>query len=236
MTTITIFMEHQAALKELGLYTGSIDGDWLGLSQSAMRAFQTMHALPVTGKISQASTDALFPARPKRADADKAADPSFASVRGRWPRQADVGLFYGARGGSLVNLDLPFPMRLAWDLNVIVDRFKVHAKVHDSAKRAFARIATDYPTEKVRTDTGINVFGGCFNIRKMRGGSSWSMHSWAIAIDFDPARNQLSWGSGKARLAQPDCEKFFKAWEAEGWTSLGRARNYDFMHVQAANL
>ena len=40
----------------------------------------------------------------------------------------------------------------------------------------------------------------------------------------------------RPRLAQPDGETFWKLWEDEGWVSLGRARNYDWMHVQAARL
>jgi len=62
------------------------------------------------------------------------------------------------------------------------------------------------------------------------------MHAWSIAIDFDPARNKLSWNNTRARLAKPDAVKFWELWEAEGWVSLGRARNYDWMHVQAARL
>jgi hypothetical protein len=62
------------------------------------------------------------------------------------------------------------------------------------------------------------------------------MHSWGIAIDFDPMRNQLKWGRDKARLAKPDAKKFWQAWERQGWVSLGRRKNYDWMHVQAAEL
>jgi len=70
----------------------------------------------------------------------------------------------------------------------------------------------------------------------MRGGNSWSMHSWGIAIDFDASRNQLRWGREKAVLAKPVYDAWWKAWEDEGWVSLGQERNYDWMHVQAARL
>lgn len=85
-------------------------------------------------------------------------------------------------------------------------------------------------------EIGGNLFGGCYNCRKMKGGSSWSMHSWAIAIDFDPGRNQLKWSHLQARLAKPDAVRFWELWEAEGWLSLGRARDFDWMHIQAARL
>jgi hypothetical protein len=70
----------------------------------------------------------------------------------------------------------------------------------------------------------------------MRGGSRFSMHSWGIAIDFDPERNQLHAHAPEARLSHADAAPFWKAWEAEGWVSLGRAKNYDWMHVQAASI
>ena len=70
----------------------------------------------------------------------------------------------------------------------------------------------------------------------MRGGSQWSMHSWGIAIDFDPDRNQMQWGRDKARLAKPDLETFWRIWEEEGAVSLGRTRNFDWMHVQFSRL
>lgn len=45
--------------------------------------------------------------------------------------------------------------------------------------------------------------------------------------------NRLRWGRGQARLAQRDAVPFWEAWEAEGWFSLGREKNFDWMHVQA---
>jgi hypothetical protein len=67
----------------------------------------------------------------------------------------------------------------------------------------------------------------------MRGGSSWSVHSFGAAIDFLPDENQLKWGKDKASLARPEYEAFWEIWENEGWMSLGRRKNYDWMHVQA---
>jgi len=38
----------------------------------------------------------------------------------------------------------------------------------------------------------LKTFDGCFNIRKKRGLSSMSLHSWGIAIDVNAAWNQLN--------------------------------------------
>jgi hypothetical protein len=149
-----------------------------------------------------------------------------------WPTQAGVPDYFGARDENQTSLALPYPMRLAWDKGEIVRKISIHEKCHDSALRVLIRVADHYGTKV--SQLGLDLFGGCLNVRKMRGGSAWSMHSWGIAIDFDPERNQLKWGRDRARLAQPDCEMFWKFWEEEGWISLGRAKNYDWMHVQAA--
>jgi hypothetical protein len=107
--------------------------------------------------------------------------------------------------------------------------------VADSASRAFDKILSEYGQEGIK-EIGVDIFGGSLNVRRMRGGSRYSMHSWAIAIDFDPERNQLRWNRPKARLSHADCNRFWEIWEAEGWVSLGRARDFDWQHVQAARL
>jgi hypothetical protein len=62
------------------------------------------------------------------------------------------------------------------------------------------------------------------------------MHAWGIAIDFDAANNGLKWNHTRASLAHPDCIPFWEIWESVGWLSLGRAKDFDWMHVQAAKL
>jgi len=162
-------------------------------------------------------------------------DPEIRHLPAAWPRQADVPAFFGPVNSSQVRVPLPFPMRLAWDKTVVIRTITLHAKVAPSAERALKRIAEIYrPAEIARH--GFDLFGGSLNVRKMRGGSAWSMHSWGIAIDIDPERNQLRWGRDRAYLARPECREFLDAWAAEGWLSLGRERNYDWMHLQAARL
>jgi hypothetical protein len=152
-----------------------------------------------------------------------------------FPRQKDVPQFYGEPGKHQAMLDLPFPMRLAWDTDTIIRRFSIHEKAHASAASALARIRDHYGEDAIRA-LGLDLFGGCLNVRAMRGGKALSMHSWGIAIDVDPEHNPLRWGRDKARMAGPDYAPFLDIWESEGWISLGRERNYDWMHVQAARL
>ena len=153
-----------------------------------------------------------------------------------WPRERDIQSFYGPPCKmKLVRLKLPYVMHIAWDLRQTITSFSINEKCHDSAARAFQKVAETYSMDEIK-EIGLDIFSGCYNCRKKRGGSSWSTHSWAIAIDFDNTRNQLKWNHTRARLAKPDAVPFWEIWEAEGWVSLGRARDFDWMHVQAARL
>jgi hypothetical protein len=231
----------QSRLTAHGLPVGLIDGKIGPVTTAALTKFQKREGLAQSGLADEATVAALRkdPARIEgdaidRAAIKKPAD-AVAPTRRVWPRQADVRTFYGTPGANQTKIEIPFGMKLAWDKKKVVRAITVHKKVADSASRCFAKIAETYSAQE-RAALGIDIFGGSLNVRKMRGGNAYSMHSWGIAIDFDPERNQLKWGKDKARLAQADAVPFWEIWEAEGWLSLGRARNMDWMHIQAARL
>jgi len=136
-------------------------------------------------------------------------------------------------GTYLVSVPMPFPLRLAWDTGTVVTRIRCHRLEADRVKAIFSDILKAYGPEQVKA-LGIDLFGGCFNFRQMRGGSDWSKHSWGTAIDLDPARNQLHETKATARLARPEYAPMIDAFERHGWASLGRARNFDWMHFEAA--
>lgn len=155
--------------------------------------------------------------------------------RETWPRQSGVQGFFGAVGTNQVKCEMPFPLRLAWDPTEKLTSFQCHQKVEAPMKRIFQRTFTHYGHEKIK-QLRLDLFGGCLNVRKMRGGSAWSMHSWGIAVDIDPDRNQLKWGRDKASLDDAVYAKFWEFVYDEGAISLGRERNYDWMHFQFARL
>lgn len=157
-----------------------------------------------------------------------------------WPRQnqAELTRFFGTAGGAQCTagkVNLPFTMKIAWNKRQRINRFSCHEKVADSAETCYRRIASAYSPEDI-VRLGFDLFGGCYNFRKKRGGSTLSTHAWGIAIDKDPERNRLKWGRDRALLATAECVEYWRIWEDAGWLSLGRARNYDWMHVQAARL
>ena len=155
----------------------------------------------------------------------------------RWPKQDYNSMvdFYGPVGENQIKIELPYKLKLAWAPSTTLSRITCNQKVSQSLGIIFDNTLKTYgekDIEKLR----LNMFGGCLNVRKMRGGSAWSIHSWGAAIDLDPDNNQLKWASPKATFSKKEYEPFWKIVEAEGWTSLGRRRNYDWMHFQAAYL
>lgn len=136
--------------------------------------------------------------------------------------------------GYLVKIDLPYPMRLAWDTDTTVKTMMCHKLVADKFKAVFNDLLVHYGYNKIK-ELGIDLFGGCFNYRKMRGGSAWSMHSWGIAIDLDPARNQLKETSKTARFARPEYKPMIDIFYSHGFIGLGPEQNRDWMHFESAS-
>jgi peptidoglycan hydrolase-like protein with peptidoglycan-binding domain len=199
-----------------GIDAGEIDGL---LGPTTLQAFEEFAGRKVTREdIEKQNADTLIVRPPPRPV---------------WPHQKDVLKWYGAIGKNQTIIKPSYPMVLAWDKTKPVKGISVHQKAAPSLKRVLDCIASKYTPQQIK-DLGLDQFGGTLNVRKMRGGKAWSMHSWGIAIDLDPLRNQLKWGRDKARLAKPDAAELHKCFEAEGWYSLGRHKNYDWQHWQAA--
>lgn len=133
--------------------------------------------------------------------------------------------------GYLTTIQLPYPMRLAWDLDTTVKRMRCHKLVAENFRAVFNDLLIHYGYDKI-VELGIDKFGGCFNFRKMRGGSDWSTHSWGIAIDLDPGRNKLKETSHTARFARPEYKQMIDIFYKHGFISLGVEKNYDWMHFQ----
>lgn len=139
---------------------------------------------------------------------------------------------YGEPGESgLITITLPYPMRLAWDKKTKVTTMRCHRLVADNFLRVFKDLLKEYGLEKIQ-ELGIDIYGGCYNLRKMRGGNELSKHSWGIAIDLDPERNSLRETDKTARFARPEYTKMIDIFYKNGFLSLGREKNYDWMHFE----
>lgn len=211
----------QLMCKDKGIDTRPIDGYWGPVTQNA---YESLLHLTETGHLPDNWRD----------DEPSDANPHV------WPRdrgnQADMKAFYGQPGSPPIKkVRCPWPLRLAWDLGVGISHVGVHSKVANSVENVFEKVHAHYGSAELKR-LRLDRYGGCFFKRKKRGGSTWSTHAWAIALDWDPERNQLKWGRDRASLDHKDYDFWWHTWEADGWVSLGRSRNFDWMHVQAARL
>jgi len=82
-------------------------------------------------------------------------------------------------------------------------------------------------------DTGrvqeLRTWDGCFNIRKKRGRTTPSLHSWGIAIDVNAAWNSM----GKIPILTPE---FVACFTSSGFDWGGQWRPFDGMHFQLASI
>lgn len=209
----------QLALSKLGYNPGEIDGYYGGLTAEAFNAWQYKKS---HGKKEKLSQEVITPSRP--------------SV---FPLQRNVNKFYGNPNGQvpsrLVTIIPPYRMVLDWNLSEVVTKITLHELCVESANAALIEIFRFYGQDEINR-LGLHRFAGSYNKRKMRGGSSWSMHAYGCAIDFFALPNGLRTRCPEALFCKPEYRAFFDIWEDHGWTSLGRAIGRDWMHVQAARL
>jgi len=202
-----------------GINAGPIDGFWGPQTEQGAEELK----VKLTGK-------KWFPWRKPEADG------MGELVGKKWPTQTQSELekYYGPVGKNQTSIQLPYKLTIAWNKSQKVSKITCHEKIADSTIRVLERVQDHYGA-RIKT-LGLDLWGGTLNVRKTRGGNTWSTHAFGIAHDFDPERNKLRWSADKANFAKPEYEKWWQLWEAEGWVSLGRARDFDWMHLQAAKI
>lgn len=142
---------------------------------------------------------------------------------------AELIAYYGQPGTQLTKITVPYKMQLAWSLDTTITRFSCHPKIKESLEQVFEGILDHYGNDEIQRN-GLSLFGGCYSKRRIRGGNRWSEHAFSCAVDLDPAHNRLRWDHTKARFAQPEYEAFWQIVEASGARSLGREKDFDWMH------
>ena len=154
-------------------------------------------------------------------------------VSSAWPRdkRPDMDAFYGEPGEHLIQIEPAY--QLYYD-GKKVPKISVHPKIADAVQHVFQKTLAHYGN-KIHS-LGLDVYDGCYNNRPKRGGSTLSVHAYAAALDFDADNNSLHQDHNSARFARPEYEAWWRFWEEEGAVSLGRTRDFDWMHVQFARL
>lgn len=147
--------------------------------------------------------------------------------------EAQIKKKYGTPGdvSNLVIIPLPYRMRIAWDLKSSVKAIQCHKLIAPNLINVFHDLLSHYGYDLIK-ELGIDLFGGCYNFRKMRGGNSWSRHSWAIAVDLDPERNSLNTPWAQAQFSKPEYEFMIDTFYKHGFMSLGKEKGFDGMHFE----
>jgi hypothetical protein len=73
--------------------------------------------------------------------------------------------------------------------------------------------------------TELQTYDGCFNIRRMKGGNSWSVHSWGLAVDFNAGDNPFG---GPVNFS----DEFIRCFADAGFESGALWHRPDGMHFQ----
>lgn len=110
-----------------------------------------------------------------------------------------------------------------------------HKLAAEPFKAVFSDLLAHYGLAELQR-LGIDLFGGCVNVRQMRGSKTkWSRHAWGIAIDLDPARNGLKTKAPIAQFSKPEYKAMNDIFYKHGFIGLGREQNRDFMHYELAS-
>lgn len=147
-----------------------------------------------------------------------------------WPKSDNASLraFYGEPGDEDNLVRIEFPFKTLYEGRPVTNT-RCHRKVAASLTRILKTIG-----EKFGNQPGImeeaSDYGGLFNFRLKRGGSSYSLHAYGAAIDLDADDNTFKdvWPQ-HADMPLEIMEVFAR----EGWVSAGGEWGYDAMHFQA---
>lgn len=131
-------------------------------------------------------------------------------------------------------IDLPYPMRIAWDSKVTTKRMQCHKLAVEPFQAVFRDLLAHYGLTELQR-LGIDLFGGCVNVRTMRGSKTkWSRHAWGIAIDLDPARNGLKTKAPIAQFSKPEYKAMIDIFAKHGFIGYGPEKDFDWMHFELA--
>jgi hypothetical protein len=112
-----------------------------------------------------------------------------------------------------------------WDVPVHLRVGKIPRKIYCNKdaviplQTAFVNLINRGLVDELRT------WDGCFNIRPMRGGTNYSLHSWGIAVDMNAKTNAM----GTVGDMTPE---FVQCWVDAGWDWGGYWDRSDPMHFQ----
>jgi len=139
--------------------------------------------------------------------------------------------------GILSAVKLMKPLTLSWKPDYRITRFSAHKILVPHIQSIYGALMQLDPV--LLRDSGMMIFGGCYNFRPIRGTERkdrppFSTHSWGAAIDIDPERNGLYTKAPKANLSRADFDSIHEIWSRHGFINLGHVIGRDYMHYEAS--
>lgn len=119
------------------------------------------------------------------------------------------------------------------EIGAIPKRLYCNKDIVNPLSKAFQNLISTGMVNELKT------FDGCFNIRKKRGLSSMSLHSWGIAIDCNSSDNMLgkSYNDLVTMGRKPFSDGFLQCFRDAGFDCGGDWTNRpDRMHFQLSNI
>ena len=103
-------------------------------------------------------------------------------------------------------------------------------EIWDYARRQVGASASDAEIRQWLNVRRLDLYGGAYNYRKKRStATQLSLHSYGIAMDWDPVNNPM-----KKPLTRTLPDWWYDIWKANGWNDGRRFLTPDPMHVQFA--
>ena len=145
-----------------------------------------------------------------------------ANIR-RVPPPGAWELFYQDDKGPVKVSGIRMHKLLADSFVLVLDDVWQHAK---------GEVGSGATDEKIRAwlhKRRFDLHGGGFNFRKITAGSGLSLHSYGIAIDWDPLHNPR-----QKPLTRVLPDWWYDIWKSHGWSDGRHFNTPDPMHVQFA--
>jgi peptidoglycan hydrolase-like protein with peptidoglycan-binding domain len=130
---------------------------------------------------------------------------------------------------NIVKVSLPYTLFYGGSP---VNSMRLNKKVASSMVSALTEVLAFYGADMI-AKLGMNMYGGAFVYRKMRGSTKPSIHAWGCAVDFCHELNGLKDLGDNALFSQAPYAAFMDIMEKHGWYNQGRGKGNDFMHFQA---
>ena len=132
-------------------------------------------------------------------------------------------LYYQADAGLVQVSGIRLHRLLEDTFNAVLD------EIWAFAKKQIGPGASNDQIRKWLHQRRLDQHGGGFNFRRITGGSRLSLHSYGIAIDWDPENNPR-----RKPLTKTLPDWWFGIWNKHGWSDGRKFPTPDPMHVQFA--